>query len=145
MTCCGFGRVKIIRPCRERAAMSDKAIKNGCGCLVLIGLVFLLCFKSLFLPLCTQDTITATVVKTERVTNSKGGKYLVFTDREVLQNTDCLILWKWDSSDVYGALVAGKTYRFEVYGWRWGFMSWYRNIVAADVVEADRKAQEGKE
>ena len=87
-----------------------------------------------YFPFCTQEIITATVKKTERVIHKESSKYLVFTDNEVLENTDCLILLKWNSSDIYGGLEVGKTYRFRVYGWRWRFMSWYRNIISVEKV-----------
>jgi hypothetical protein len=64
--------------------------------------------------------------------DSSGGKYLIFTDNEVLENTDSLWYWKWNSSDFYNKIEAGKTYKFTVYGWRVPFMSWYRNIVEVE-------------
>ena len=89
-------------------------------------------------PHLTKDTATFKVVSKERIVESRGegvsSKYLVFTDGEVFKNTDCLVLWKFGSSDLQGELREGKTYRAEVYGWRIPFLSWYRNIVTASEV-----------
>jgi len=91
----------------------------------------------------TQDTVTVTVTKSERVVksspNGDGGsnvssKYLVFSEQEVLENTDCLWAWKWDSSDFYAKIKQDSTYTFKVYGWRVPFLSWHRNIVSIETV-----------
>lgn len=83
----------------------------------------------------SQDTITATVLDKERVQdcNSEGctSKYLIFTDRETLENTDSLPFMKFNSSDVQGSITVGNTYQFRVAGWRIPFFSMYRNILSA--------------
>src|SRR5690606_22667275 len=80
-----------------------------------------------------RDTITAQVVKTERVCSSQEDcKYLVFTDKGVFENTDSLLNFKWNSSDIYGELKAGETYTFHVYGYRIPFFSMYKNIVSVE-------------
>uniref|UniRef100_A0AAU6W4A6 Uncharacterized protein n=1 Tax=Pseudomonas phage Cygsa01 TaxID=3138529 RepID=A0AAU6W4A6_9VIRU len=56
-------------------------------------------------------------------------KYLVFTDQGVFKNTDSKLLeFKWNSSDLYGELVAGKRFHIRYYGVRFGFFSMYPNI-----------------
>lgn len=59
--------------------------------------------------------------------------YLIFTKLEdgktrVFQNTDSFLEFKWDSSDVYGKLEVGKTYKIKTYGWRMPMFSAYENI-----------------
>ncbi len=76
----------------------------------------------------TQDTITARVTDKDRV----DGTYLVFTDSETFKNTDELIFFKFNSSDVYGQLEEGRTYQFRVVGWRIPFLSTYRNVLAIE-------------
>lgn len=49
--------------------------------------------------------------------------------REVLQNTDELWFWKFNSADVYANIEVGKCYRFKVVGWRIPFWSMFRNVV----------------
>ena len=74
-------------------------------------------------------TVTEKVVK-----NSKDrSKYLIFTKDEedrvkVIQNTDSLLKGKFNSSDIYADLKVGKTYDFDVYGFRIPFFSKYENI-----------------
>ena len=84
-----------------------------------------------------QETITDTVVKSERVTSGESSKYLVFGKREVYQNTDAIVVWKLNSSDFYRDIQAGKTYRFKVIGWRIPFFSLYRNIIHFEEVAAE--------
>jgi hypothetical protein len=61
-------------------------------------------------------------------------KYLIYTKLEdgavrVFQNTDSLIEFKWNSSDIYGMLEKGKNYDIKTYGWRAPFLSMYENII----------------
>lgn len=78
---------------------------------------------------CTKDDITITVIEKQRISSEKSSKYLIFTENEVFENTDVLLLGKFNSSDLYGKFKAGDTYQVQVIGWRVPFMSWYRNIV----------------
>jgi hypothetical protein len=87
----------------------------------------------------TDEYITATVTKTERVTQSNGdggvsSKYLVYTDVETFENTDTLWYFKFDSSDLYGSIKEKATYRMRVNGFRIGFLSSYRNILSMEEV-----------
>ena len=85
-------------------------------------------------PLYTQETVTFTVTDKERVNGYESSRYLVFTEDEVFQNTDSLLMWKFSSSDLYGSLEVGTTYEALVTGWRVPFLSWYRNIVTVEAV-----------
>jgi hypothetical protein len=101
------------------------------------GILFVvLMIVSCLFPFMTADTTTFTVTDKERIVTGLGdsvsSKYLVFTDGETFQNTDCLVLWKFASSDLQGSLTVGKTYEADVYGWRIPFLSTYRNIVSAN-------------
>ena len=85
----------------------------------------------------TQEYVRDVVVTDkERVitSDSKGNtdsKYLIFTDREVFENTDSLLAFKFNSSDVYGSIKEGQTCTFKVVGFRVPFLSMYRNILEA--------------
>ena len=59
-------------------------------------------------------------------------KYLEYTKDEVFENTDSLVFFKFNSSDVHNTIVAGKTCDLTVSGFRVPFLSMYRNILAAD-------------
>ena len=85
----------------------------------------------------TQDSVVLTVDKTERVTNSngEGSKYLIFTKSETFENTDRLVILKFNSSDLYGSIKANQSYQAKVVGLRVPFLSWYRNIVSIKAIE----------
>jgi len=86
-----------------------------------------------------RDTLTGTVTEktVKRMDKDSGDKYLVFVKLDdgrsaVFENTDSLIEGKFRSADLYGSLKVGKRYRFHVYGWRNGCLSWYKNIKKAE-------------
>lgn len=92
--------------------------------------------KNLVAPFISGETRTLTIVKMERVAHGQDSKYLIYTDGEVFENVDCLVKGKFDSSDLYGKLQEGQTYKAEVYGWRVKpFLNWYRNILSVTPVE----------
>ncbi len=62
---------------------------------------------------------------------SSGHQYLIFTDQGVFKDTDNFWLWKWDSSDLYGQLLPGHTYRCQVHGVRDKFTSGYPDLITA--------------
>lgn len=85
--------------------------------------------SSLFIINLTQENITCNVESKERVIYGENSKYLIFCSDEVLENTDTLWGWKWNSSDFYRDIKEGQEYELVVYGWRVPFMSWHRNIL----------------
>lgn len=100
--------------------------------LVVILIVAIVLVNSYFIGATKADVIT-TVTDKERVTYNSGStiesKYLVYTEAEVFECTDQVLIGKFNSSDVYGQLEKGKKYKFTVYGVRIPFMSSYRNII----------------
>jgi len=78
----------------------------------------------------TSDVVIIKVDSKERVQNQDSSKYLVFTEKEVFENTDALFRLKFDSSDLYGKLKEGGKYTCDVYGWRISLFSMYRNLVS---------------
>ena len=87
----------------------------------------------------TDTHVTFTVEEKERIVTGTGdslrSKYLVFTDSGVYQNTDTIWYWKWRSSDLQGEMKVGETYTAHVYGFRFGFLSLYKNIISVEKVE----------
>ncbi len=102
-----------------------------------ILVVFLLGLLPQTISLLHQETVTDTVVKSERIVNGETSKYLIFGENEVYQNTDSFPLLKFRSSDFYRDIEVGKTYRFNVVGWRIPLFSSYRNIVGFEEVEPE--------
>jgi hypothetical protein len=79
----------------------------------------------------TQDTVQFTVTKLERVAerSGEGARYMVFTPNETFENTDVLIFGKLNSSDLYGNMKEGATYKADVTGLRIPLLNWHRNII----------------
>lgn len=80
-------------------------------------------------PYLTYDEVTAKVIDKERITGKESSYYLIFTEGETFKNADSLVYFKFNSSDLYGLIKEGDTYKFGVYGWRIPVFSAYRNIV----------------
>ena len=100
------------------------------GCLVFLSFFLLIVGSCIFIPLklSTLANVEITIRGKER-TGGEDGKYLVFTETEVFENTDEFFKGKFNSSDVYNQFDIGKTYKCEVIGWRIPLLSWYRNII----------------
>ena len=81
----------------------------------------------------TDTFIEVTIIDKERIQDGDESKYIIFTDKETLQNTDMHLIGKYNSSDIYAKLLPDSTYRLEVYGWRMPVFSKYRNI--AKIIE----------
>lgn len=105
------------------------------GCAVAVVLALVLACPIAYRASGT-DAATIKVVKLEQVKKTSHGKYLVFAEGEVFEITDSVMFLRWDSSDLYGRMEAGKTYRVRVAGWRVPVLSWYRNILSAEEVPA---------
>jgi|TARA_R110002126_G_scaffold3263_1_gene18384 hypothetical protein len=86
----------------------------------------------------TAEEETFTVKKMERTGGDKG-KYLLWTtDNDVYQVADSWANLHFSASDVYGEIEKGKTYKADTYGWRFGVLSMYPNVVAVEPVAAEK-------
>lgn len=120
-----------------------KFLRIGIPLVILIGLMF----TNLPYQWLTQRTLDVALIKDKQVTtetDKQSGKvtstYLIFTDQGVFRNDDATWFAKFDSSDFYGNLDVGKTYRLKVYGWRIPILSMYPNIVRMkEVSDADAR------
>lgn len=84
----------------------------------------------------TQKDYVITVTEKERVQTGESSKYLIWgNDNDgnlyVFENVDSLVRFKFNSSDVYGEIEIGTTYRMTVVGFRIPFLSMYQNIITA--------------
>lgn len=88
-------------------------------------------------PYVITDTIQG------RVTGKQGqagaGNYIIFVRKpngtmESLGNKDTYLRFKFNSTDIQGSAEVGKTYNFQVLGYRSHFWSAYRNIVDLEEV-----------
>jgi len=77
--------------------------------------------------------ISITVKEKDRITTGSGeainSKFIIYTDKEVFENTDELFFGKFNSADFQNTFTVGKTYKVKVVSWRVPFLSMYRNIV----------------
>jgi hypothetical protein len=99
--------------------------------------VFIIGIIALFivLPLVTQDTLTATVLDKDIYTTTDCDKdgctslthLTVYTDKEVIEISDSLVLWTFGEQQKYGNLKAGKTYTFKVWGFSIPMIKMYRS------------------
>jgi hypothetical protein len=115
----------------------------GGGAVILIA-VFILIFigLSICIPIFTQDHVTLTVEKTDSYTttscSSDNGETscsttlhnLVYTNGEILQFNDCIVLWVWGSQTSYAHIKEGKTYQFKVYGFNIPWLNMYRSVIS---------------
>lgn len=82
-----------------------------------------------------EHSYTVTITDKDRVYNEDSSKYLIFGEdsetgeTRVFENTDTLIKGKFNSSDFYGNLKVGETYKITVVGYRIPLFSWYENII----------------
>lgn len=134
-------RSPFDRSAFNRAAARHRVFSNVVTGAVVLGFAAAV-GTGVYYQTATPETVRATVTDKERLVESDGdggttSKYVVFTDKEVFQNTDTMIRGKWRSSDLQGQLHQGCTYDFNVYGFRNGPMSMYRNIVEAKHVPTD--------
>ena len=86
-----------------------------------IGILF-------YTPIVHFSTMTCTnieVINKERVDN----RYLIFSKGETFENVDSWLSLKFNSSDIYGQLIAGNQYSVKVTGFRLPIFSKYRNII----------------
>ena len=128
--------------------MSKKSLKS-LGCLTAIALVVIAVTAFPVLNFSNDHKYTVTITDKERVTiqfvakdSSTDSKYLIYGEDEngktyVFEDTDTLFRWKFNSSDVYGALKEGETYELTVIGFRNHLLNWYENIIDFKVVEND--------
>ena len=111
---------------------------------IIIGAIILAIIGILITPhFATMKTVSGAVItKTERVNTRDDSKYLVWTEvktktgvkAETFENTDSILGWKWNSSDLHGQMKDGATCDLKVNGFRVGFLSWYRNILSTDCI-----------
>ena len=105
-------------------------IENVMIVFILIGVIFVSGLGY------TGRTSMEIVVKDKVVKSSnKVDKYLIFTDKGVLENTDLWFIGKFNSSDLYSQIEIGHKYKVEVVGVRIPIFSQYKNIVKIEEVE----------
>lgn len=102
--------------------------------MLLIILIFIATITSSIWLNFNDHTCTVTVTGKERINKDDDSKYLIFGEDEngnvhVFENTDTLLRFKFNSSDIYGKIKEGETYTFVVTGLRIPVLDEYENII----------------
>lgn len=115
------------------------------GCLTAIALVVIAVITVPVINFSNDHKYTVTITDKERVITQVAegqtdSKYLICGEDKngktyVFEDTDTLFRWKFNSSDVYGALKEGETYELTVIGFRVHIFNWYENIIDFKVVK----------
>ncbi|WP_373262013.1 hypothetical protein [Hungatella hathewayi] len=114
------------------------------GICVLIGLcaILLISVAPAVNKILNEREIVVTVMDTGIKNSMKKSRYLVYCkDTEnnnetiVLEITDSIFKFRFDSSDMYPNIEPGHTYRFTVCGNRVHILSWYPNIYDYELIE----------
>ena len=82
-----------------------------------------------------EETIECTIEDKWVKQKDKSDMYLVQCDNEVYQITDLLFKGKFNSSDIYANLKVGNIYEITTTGYRFEFLSMYKNINENEKVE----------
>ena len=117
-----------------RGRVRDRAVFLA-GAMVVVGMVAAVLVSAIAYNR-SEATVTAKVIDKERIVESGGNggatsRYLIFAEGETFQNVDSVWHWKFNSSDIYGAIRREQTCTFKVVGWRIPLFSTYRNIISA--------------
>lgn len=110
--------------------MNEKA---GCTflCIILIVALFLC---EIYIKY--SDPHLETITVTEKTIGiGKSPSYLVYSKYQVYEIQDLMLAGVFISSDIYGSIEPGETYRVKVMGKRIPFLSAYKNIVAVQPVK----------
>lgn len=100
----------------------------------LILIILILIFSGTILQsFWNEEVITITVNKAER-TSGENGTYLVFTDGETFCVKDRWLRGSINSSDRYGKIKPGASYKVTVVGIRFRLISAYRNLLIVDKI-----------
>lgn len=118
-----------------------KSLDKGISLLGLLGLcigliILVFDFHFAFYKI-TETTETLTVTDKYVKNGNDRSIYLIQTDKGVYEITDTWVYFRWDSSDLYGAIEVGETYECKVCGKRIPFLSWYKNIITAEPVKEE--------
>lgn len=110
------------------------------GVLVVVALILVVAILMGSIGSFNEAEYVMTVTEKERITEDDGSRYLIFGEDEngnsyVFENTDNMLRGKWDSSNVYGEIKIGDTYKFTVVGFRIPLFSSYQNIIDFEEVK----------
>lgn len=104
------------------------------GCLAIVLLLLLAGGIGITKSLHRVEHTSCVVEEKDRAAGENGSDMRVYTSCGIFTVADNFWLLRWNSADVYQQIEVGKTYNFETSGWRVPPLSWFPNIVKAEVV-----------
>lgn len=108
------------------------------GVVILLGIALVIggCAAAQRLTLETKTVkIQDKAIKRECSNNSCHDTYMIYTDKGVYKDKDNLFFLKFNSSDLYGQLQRGHTYKCRSNGFRVPIFSHYRNMLDCEEAE----------
>lgn len=87
-----------------------------------------------------QQNYTITITDKQVKNSKESSTYLIFAttkdgEQKVFKDSDLLFIGKFNSSDLFGEMQTGKTYKVTTLGYRFQILSMYQNIIQADEVK----------
>lgn len=76
-----------------------------------------------------SGNVTFTITDKTVKRSGDSDQYLIFTNKGTFKDTDSILFFKFDSSDLYGKLLVGHTYNCDTFGYRLGLTSSYKNLI----------------
>lgn len=102
---------------------------------IVLGVIFAIYIISDIILISKQEIVVATINYKEMASFGSGDnlyhKYLIYTNDETFENTDSILLWKFNSLDIQGKLKQFHQYELEVCDISIPFTSTHRNIISA--------------
>ena len=103
---------------------------NGHGCLLVAIFAIFATLALVEWSVTYESKHYETIVVKEKTIGIGGNNsYLIYTEKDVYEVQDLLLIGFFNSSDVYNQIEVGDTIRVKVYGQRVPFLSAYKNIV----------------
>ncbi|MHA1480754.1 MAG: hypothetical protein ACTSQZ_04980 [Candidatus Thorarchaeota archaeon] len=85
----------------------------------------------------SKERVTITVEDKGVKRSGESDTYLIYTNKGTFEITDMIFAGYFKSSDDYGKIKVGKTYRCSCYGWRIGAFSMYKNLKSCKEYEME--------
>lgn len=126
----------------RRARISDRGV-NLLAIGIVVAIIAVIVGAALAFNYATRSTVTFEVTDKglrtdcDRSGNGDGNcksTYMVYTDHGTFKDTDNILFLKTRSSDLYGELEKGHSYRCEVNGFRVPWTSSYKNLLSCEKV-----------
>lgn len=101
-------------------------MKNSIKGKLTVGVAALAVIGLLMHPYLSKDSYTVTI--TDKIV--KNDKYMIYTDKGSFTMEDTIAYFRFNTSDEYGKIKRGATYKMDAYGWRVPLFSKYENIIS---------------